>query len=137
MMEKESKQIFLFHGTCYCCAEKILKEGLKPRTCLTDNLDVAEYYSEAANDECENCEPVILSVTVMTDNLVVDQPAFDEPLTYYRNNYTRCDDEWYEMLESGEIPSPTSEHDYKTALSVTNSVIHLKEVHPDCINYHN
>ncbi|WP_210498523.1 hypothetical protein [Vibrio crassostreae] len=117
-------QFILYHGTTQDNAEKILKEGFKARACLTSDLEVAEYYAECACDEdglsYEEC--AIVAVTVERDSLVVDYPAYEEPLSFYKHNYTTSDREWREMIENAEIPYPRDEKDIDTALEVTTCV---------------
>ena len=116
-----SQSILLYHGTCSKGADNIQCIGLNEHTCLTSDLEVAEYYAECAHDESGE-EPVVLTVLVPRHQLKVDFPAFEEPLSFYRNDHTRSDSEWHEMIEDGRIPFPDDEHDVDTALEITKSV---------------
>jgi len=113
----------LFHGTSDAILGKIAKKGLKGRTSLTDSEELAEYYAEEAVAELGGSE-IILSVEVDENNLRVDWPAYDEPLTFYRDEYACDDEEWHEMIEEGEIPYPNNDKDWATALEATWSVKH-------------
>lgn len=124
------KQIIrLLHGTSSNQVEAILAEGLKAHTCLTSSEELAQYYAECAADE-DGGEPVWLLVEVDPRTLRVDYAAFQEPLTYYRDEHARNDDNWHEMIESGEVPYPASDKDWKTALAVTWSVKTSEPVKP-------
>lgn len=117
--------IELKHGTCACQALKIVDESFNAHSCLTSCAELAEYYADCAVDECKTCESGdidIVIVRVDKAQLSVDYPAFEEPISIYRNNYTKCDKEWEEMIESRDIPYPKDEHDIDVALEVTTSV---------------
>jgi len=104
----KTMSLILMHGTC---------------SCLTDDSEIVEYYAECQVDECPDCAIEILEVLIETpEQLSVDYPAFEEPLSFYRNDYTTCDREWGEMIEAGEIPYPKDECDHQVALDVTCSV---------------
>ena len=121
----------LFHGTSDRLLAKIATGGLKKPN-LTDDHDIAMYYAEEACEEFKGV-PVVLTVDVDESTLRVDQPAFDEPLTFYRDNYASSDEEWSEMLTAGEIPSPKNKQDWETSLLVTNSVKCISDIAPDNI----
>lgn len=126
------KTLTLYHGTCKKSAESILKYGFYEFSCLTDNLEVAEYYAECASEE-SGFESIVLKIDVSTDNLEVDYNAYDEPLTYYRNEYATSDSDWHDMIENDEIPYPTDQNDYQTALDVTWSVRNKRKISPKYI----
>ena len=119
--------ITLFHGTTKKIAETIIKEGLKANSYLTSREDVAEYYAEVAMEDAvdkgdADADCVILSVIVKQNDLRVDYCAYEEPLTYYRNDFTKCDSEWHEGVNNGDIPYPKDIKDTAVALSVTGCV---------------
>lgn len=116
-----SDTVILYHGTCDKGKEKILSEGLNPLSCMTSDIEVAQYYAECAAEESDE-PPVILSMLVPKTNLKVDYNSFEEPLSYFKHEYTRSDSEWREMIESGEIPYPKDEFDFQTSLDVVWSV---------------
>lgn len=116
----------LYHGTTAEHAQAILTDGLRAGTCLTSREDIAEYYAECAVDEAtdegRDTHEVILAITVERDQLCVDYPAYEEPLTYYRDEFVSSDEEWHTGLEDGSIPYPDNDNDVDTALSVTACV---------------
>lgn len=124
--------ITLKHGTCECRSEKILVEGLDSRAFLTDSEEIALYYAECALDDCSNnCgEMTYFEATVDEKELRADWASYEEPLTFFRNRYTSCEREWFEMIESGEITMPENSNDYKTSLEVVNSVLHFSAIKP-------
>lgn len=128
--------IALMHGTCLCRSAKIKEEGFNGNVYLTSNEALAWYYAECALDECESeCgDYVVFSVHAEREGLRVDRNSFEEPLSYFRDEYTKSDLEWMEMLESGEIPSPENEFDYQTSLDVVNSVVCLSKITPSEIS---
>ena len=121
----------LMHGTCICAKSRIMQSGFNVNTCLTNNIDVACYYAECAADECDSgCgEGDVVSVSVDTRELRVDYPSYEEPLTYFRNAFTSCDKQWFEMLENELIPYPVCDTDYETSLRVVHSVLHVAPIH--------
>tara|TARA_Y100001973_G_C5029740_1_gene247428 strand:+ start:163 stop:588 length:426 start_codon:yes stop_codon:yes gene_type:complete len=121
----------LMHGTCICAKSRIMQSGLNANSYLTNNLDVACYYAQCAADECDSgcSEGDIVSVRVDTRELRADYPSFEEPLSYFRNTFTTCDKQWFEMLEKGIIPYPACKTDYKTSLRVVHSVLHVAPIH--------
>lgn len=126
----------LMHGTCACCAEKIINgSGLKERSCLTSNIEIADYYAEVAREDCDCEGEVILSVIVDESELMADTNSFDEPLTIFRNNYAISDSDWSEMIESEEIPYPESS-DYITSLEYVESVVHKGAISSSQISIH-
>lgn len=125
-----SDTVLLYHGTCVKGKEKILKEGLNPLSCMASDIEVAQYYAECASDESGE-PPVILSMLVPKNNLKVDYSSFEEPLSYYRNEYTRSDSEWNEMIESGKIPYPKNELDFQTSLDIVWSVRCINRIEPN------
>ena len=108
------------HGTC------ITQSGLNANAYLTNNLDVAYYYAEC-DSGCG--DGYIVFVSVDTCELSVDYPSFEEPLSYFRNTFTPCDKQWFEMLEKGLIPYPACDTDYETSLHVVHSVLHVAPIH--------
>lgn len=135
-MAKSGSTLTLFHGTCLCAANVILQQGLRARSYLTNNETIADYYAECAMEACEQqCDDyVLLRVTVDTTHLAADMNSYDEPLSYFRNAYATNDDDWFEGVESGEIPSPENEQDHETSLKVVKSVLCLCHVDSNCIN---
>lgn len=127
--------ISLMHGTCSCRIGKIRQEGLKPPAYLTDDEDIALYYAECASDECNCGDYGYVVVEVETNKLRADYHSYEEPLSYFRDKYTRSDSDWYEMVSSGEIPSPKNELDYQTSLDTVNSVVHTSLISPEQIRY--
>jgi hypothetical protein len=119
--------ISLFHGTTQTHAEKILKEGFLPNTCFTTDESLAEYFAECANDEHqdehgERDNEVILVVSLPQEQLKVDWPAFEEPISIFRNEWVDSDEEWSEGMEDGSIPTPANDDDVSVALEVTTCV---------------
>ena len=113
--------ITLFHGTTSENAQNITSNGFRPQTCLTTDMEIAQYYAECACD-AENLnydDVVILSVSLTKDCLVVDYAAYEEPLSYYRDNFTKCDKEWGAMCDSGKIPYPSDQNDVDSAIQAT------------------
>lgn len=122
MTQENASTITLFHGTSSVFTNDILANGLFSPY-LTDDKEIAEYYAECAVDE-HGGEAVILSVVVdqSKDLVKPDYPAYDEPLTFYRDEYASSDSEWHEMLDEGEIPYPSDENDWATSLETVKSV---------------
>lgn len=125
--------IKLLHGTCSCCAGKILKNGMNEMSCLTCNEDVASYYAEVACDDCNCGEEVILSVSVEYSDLIADLNSFNEPLTYFRKFYATSDENWHDMIESGSIPYPEL-NDFQTSLNYVTSAIHKSKIDASSIS---
>lgn len=117
------------HGTSSNQVEAILAEGLKAHTCLTCSEALAQYYAECAAEE-DGGVPVWLLAEVDPRTLRVDYAAFQEPLTYYRDEHAGDDDDWHAMIDAGEIPYPSSDKDWQTALAVTWSVKTNEPVKP-------
>ncbi len=111
------------HGTCACCADKIVKEGMNEYSYLTTSETVADYYAEVTREECDCEDEVILAVEVHESELLADTNSFDEPLTFVWNEHADSESDWHDMIESGEIPYPEKE-DYKTSLEYVGSVVH-------------
>lgn len=111
----------LFHGTSTVDAARISENGFRENTCFTNSAELAEYYAEERVEEVGG-EIAIFEVVIDTGILRVDEPAFEEPLTLYRNEHAASDDEWHDGLSTGAIPSPSDSRDYATALEVTWSV---------------
>jgi hypothetical protein len=120
--------IELMHGTCKCLAAKINIMGLLANTHYTDSAEVASYYAECAEDECDCGGQEIVHVSVPNENLKPDFHSYEEPLSFFRNEYTTCDREWHEMIETGEIPFPLTSADYKTSLDEVRSVVSTQAV---------
>lgn len=117
----------LFHGTTTALAQKILLEDLSAHSYLTSREDVADYYGEVAMDEAidngeDDADYVILRVSISQDALSVDYNAYSEPLTYYRNDFADNDEDWFQKIDSGNIPYRENENDVATALSMTSCV---------------
>lgn len=125
--------IELFHGTTEVFANQIRETGLKPLTCLTVSKEVANYYAECACDESGDnySECAIITLFATADELEVDYNAYEEPLTFYKHDYTRSDSEWAAMCESGEIPYPTNKHDVKPAIEATGCVMVTNFINKD------
>lgn len=71
--------MLLFHGTSDQHLDAIQEEGLEPGACLTDRLDIAEYYADEAAEETGG-EPVVLHVEVNETHLHADVAAIEEPV---------------------------------------------------------
>ena len=68
-----------FHGTSNTHLESIFENGLSV-PCLTDIVEVAEYFAEVAS-ELDGGEPVVFSVEVKdTSNLRADAVMIEEPI---------------------------------------------------------
>lgn len=120
----------LMHGTCLCRIAKIEAKGFLARTYLTNDEEIALYYAECASDECDCGGHGYLAVQVEAGELRADINSYEEPLSYFRDRYTRSDDEWYDMVSSGEVPSPENEFDYETSLCIVNSAVHVSAIAP-------
>lgn len=119
-----TETITLYHGTDYESALSILKTGLRKDSCLTNDLDTALDFA-LSTCECNGVskdEAEIIEIQVDKNSLYVDYPAYEEPLTLYRNNWASTDREWHEMCDNGEIPYPTDKTDVDVALMVTGCV---------------
>jgi len=112
-----SRGVRMLHGTSSTRLATILEEGLRPAF-LTCDESVARYYAEVAVEE-EGGDPVVLAVDAPEDALQVDWPSFDEPLSFYRDDWASDESEWHELLEDGGIPSPDDDADWRTSLEVT------------------
>jgi hypothetical protein len=123
-MTQENDMQTLLHGTCACAADNLIENGSTKTLFLTDCESVAEYYAECAHDECACGDHTTLKVDVNPSLLTVDYAAYEEPLSFYRNEWAATDREWAQGLDEGTIPYPTSHSDVTTALSATRSVKH-------------
>jgi hypothetical protein len=81
-------QMILFHGTSEQSLPMILKEGLSPGSCVSDDYQLAEYYAENFDD------PVVVQLTVKASCLVADLPAIEEPIRQGESSdrYCQADD---------------------------------------------
>ena len=131
-VNKLSASILLYHGTCTESLSRIYSHGLE-NAYFTDVFELAEYYSECAHEDLDNGEPVVLQVEVPTSLLKVDYNSYDEPLSYFRNEFTRSDSEWAEMIESGDIKYPSNEDDWQTSMAIVRSVRIIGLVAPELI----
>lgn len=127
--------ITLFHGTTRTHADKILKIGFSENTCFTTNKSLAAYFAECANDEHQDHDgsrdiEVILSVSLTPSEIKVDWPAFEEPISIFRNEWARSDALWFEGIENGDIPYPDNDHDTEKAISSTTCVRCIAPVSP-------
>ena len=118
-----------YHGTDSVSAQKILQKGFNARGCLTTDIDLAWHFAECRieelkeNDELlEDTDEIVIKVEVENIDLVVDYPAYEEPITIYRNNFCNNESDWHQGIEDGDIPYPLNETDVETALSVTTCV---------------
>ena len=123
----KEKTMQLLHGTTSSLWEKIQLKGLRNPNLTTDK-EVAGYFAKEAA-EADGGMPIILKVKVSANQLWVDGPAYEEPLTYYRNRWAASDEEWHQKIASGEIPYPVDARDWPTALRVTTCVL-VKEIVP-------
>jgi hypothetical protein len=121
--------VTLYHGTDSKSAADIMENGLNARSCLTSSLEVADYFGEARIEELQDLGEltdcigqVILAVNLPVDRLVVDYPAYEEPISIYRNVHTTCDREWHDGCDNGDIPYPKDELDVLPALEATTCV---------------
>lgn len=114
--------IILKHGTCACRASIIEREGFLSDSYFTDSDDIARYYAIAAMEECDCEDYAIVSAKLMASSLKTDLNSYAEPLTYFRNEYTSCEKEWFRMIDEGDVPYPSSPSDYLTSLRVVRSV---------------
>lgn len=119
----------LYHGTDSVSAENIIKNGLKEHSCLTSDENLAWYYAEARLEELEDkkaltddIDEVVLRVVLDNDKLVVDYPAYEEPISIYRDEYVGNDEDWHEGCENGDIPYPKDKDDVTAALEATTCV---------------
>lgn len=114
--------MILYHGTSSVNLVGILSDGLK-NPCLTDDEDIAAYYAECETDE-RGGQQVLLKVVIddSVDKLKPDYPAFEEPLTFYRDDYASSDREWHQMIETDEIPYPSNDADWAISLEVVHSI---------------
>ena len=115
------KKITLFHGTSSHSLKKIIKDKGLGSPFLTDDEEIAEYYADCVTEE-HGGDMVILKITVDIDKLRKDDNSYAEPLTFFRNNFAKSDDEWGEMLTDGDIPYPSNENDWRCSLDVVHSV---------------
>ncbi len=114
------KSMWLWHGTSSKLWPEIQIRGLNS-PCLTSDLEVAGYFAQEAA-ELDGGLPITLQVKVDASQLRVDLPAYEEPLTFYRNHWADSDEAWHDGLESCQIPFPTDAADWTTALRVTTCV---------------
>jgi len=119
----------LYHGTDSVSAQKIMKEGFSARSCLTSDEKLAWYFAEARIEELDDnntltddIDQVVLTVTLDEAQLVVDYPAYEEPISIYRNEFVGNDRDWHELCGNGDIPYPTHEDDVDAALEATTCV---------------
>lgn len=131
--------IELFHGTTQTQADNILRNGFKPDSYFSARLDIAQYYADAANDvheekTGERDDEIILMVTLDLITLSVDYAAYEEPLSYYRNDFVNSDEEWNDGCENGKIPYPINNKDVAVALDVTACVRCDNAIAPNLIN---
>ncbi len=127
--------ITLFHGTTRTHAENILKTGFSENTCFTTNESLAAYFAECANDEHQDDNgsrdiEVILSVSLPLSKIKVDWPAFEEPISIFRNEWAASDDLWFEGIENNSIPYPGDDHDVESAIESTTCVRCIEPVLP-------
>lgn len=132
------RTITLYHGTDSLSAQDIIDNGFAARSCLTTCVQLADYYCEARMEELqdkgklnEDIEQVILQVVLSVDALVVDYPAYEEPISIYRNKLFGNDEDWHEGCENGDVPYPENEFDVEPALEATTCVRVKKRVSAD------
>lgn len=117
--------MILFHGTNISAYESLDENNPLCTPYLTDDLSLAEYYAECAMEDEDDDDYVILAVNITEEelqHLKADFNSFEEPISFIRNNFAESDREWFEKIESGEIPLPSSEHDYQTSLDYVSAV---------------
>ena len=125
--------ITLFHGTSSRYFSLMQEGGIKENSCLTSSLELAEYYAECATDQdvddgIHNTEPCIIECKVKKSDLVVDYSSWEEPISIFRKECAKSDEEWHCMIESGVIPYPKNQNDADTALKYTYSVRCLSKI---------
>jgi hypothetical protein len=123
--------MILYHGTRSSRLSSIFRAGLlKPY--LTSDLEIAEYYAEE-RDHTRRIDygdhAVILAVEVDESDTALkpDYPSFDEPLSFFLYELAEDEKDWFNRLDSGDIPSPENQDDWQTSLEVVRSV-HYKGV---------
>lgn len=132
------QDIPLFHGTTRTQADKIIKEGFSANTCFTTDASLAAYFAECANDEHQDNNgsrdvEVILTVSLSSSEIKVDWPAFEEPISIFRNEWATSDDLWFQGIESGDIPYPKHDYDVEKAIEATTCVRCISTVYPSQI----
>lgn len=66
--------ITVFHGTSEDLAKIILKQGLRAKSCVSNDYQLAEYYAD------NHLQPIVLKLEVEDKDLLPDLPAIEEPI---------------------------------------------------------
>lgn len=114
--------IILFHGTSTHYIDKIKRFGLdKPY--LTDLQPMAEYFAQE-NVQLRGQTPLVLEVRVPeTTKLRADFAMYRDPLSWVKEAWgVDTDDEWAQLVQSGELPYARSEREWRRSLVGVHSV---------------
>ncbi len=132
----------LLHGTSTEYLSKIKTKGLESPSYspgwmgvfLTDEENTAEYFAEIRADHAGG-SPLVCEVDVPTSKLSADKQLYSLPTPDLLREYScdiggmRVNEEcWNEKIESGEIPYPKNDKDWRTSLDTVHSVIAIKAI---------
>lgn len=125
--------MILYAPTTSGKVERVLAQGLRKSCDLTDDLDFAEDVAlEMA--EARNEDPVVLEIEVDERDLRVSWEAYDDPPARAAMKFGAEDpDAWDLMRQAGDIPFPSDERDWETALETVLWVCHPGPIAPDRI----
>ena len=134
----------LLHGTSTEYLGVIKNKGLKSPSYspgwmgvfLTDDENTAEYFAEIRADHVGG-SPVVCEVNVGPSTLSADKQLYSLPTPdlidehYCNLGGMRINEEcWNEKIETGEIPYPKNDRDWRTSLDTVHSVIAQKDIPP-------
>ena len=119
----------LYHGTDSVSAKNIIEKGFEKNSCLTSDVNLAWYYTEARIEDLidegvcvKAIDKVVVCVVLPPEKLVVDYASYEEPISIFRDEYADNDRDWHSGCDDGTVPYPKNKFDVAPALKATTSV---------------
>lgn len=131
--EEEGGRLALYVGTTRTKAERALSRGVsRPLTLFADLDEAVDEAAVKAGDAAD--APVVLRVTVDTDNLRVDPARWAHPPVWVMTRYgIGTVPEWHEAVARGDVVIPWDDRDWRRSLEVMETVRHEGPIPPDRI----